>query len=137
MNQRKEENDRRNHFMINLHESMGPDRDRTRDPWICSQTRICSQTCYRLRYAARLKRIVSLRRLFKYPQLILCREECVNIISLHVSYSQTKNNEYAQEIPQSQTTDKPMAPQGRSIQPSQDTRKTNSAKQPALSSPSR
>ena len=26
---------------------MGPDRDRTRDPWICSQTR------YRLRYAAR------------------------------------------------------------------------------------
>ena len=28
--------------MINLHESIGPDRDRTRDPWICSQTRICS-----------------------------------------------------------------------------------------------
>ena len=24
--------------MINLHESMGPGRDRTRDPWICSQT---------------------------------------------------------------------------------------------------
>ena len=40
--------------MINLHESMGPDRDRTRDPWICSQTRICSKTRYRLRYAARL-----------------------------------------------------------------------------------
>ena len=40
--------------MINLHESMGPDRDRTRDPWICSQTGICSQTRYRLRYAARL-----------------------------------------------------------------------------------
>ena len=39
--------------MINLHESMGPGRDRTRDPWICSQTRICSQTHYRLRYAAR------------------------------------------------------------------------------------
>ena len=32
---------------------MGPGRDWTRDPWICSQTRICSQTCYRLRYAAR------------------------------------------------------------------------------------
>ena len=31
---------------------MGPDRDRTRDPWICSQIRICSQTRYRLRYAA-------------------------------------------------------------------------------------
>ena len=25
---------RRNYFMINLQESMGPDRDRTRDPWI-------------------------------------------------------------------------------------------------------
>ena len=32
MNQRKEENDRRNHFMINLHESMGPDRDRLATP---------------------------------------------------------------------------------------------------------
>ena len=49
----RKENDRRNHFMINLHESMGPGRDRTRDPWICSQTRICCQTRYRLRYAAR------------------------------------------------------------------------------------
>ena len=38
--------------MINLHESMGPGRDRTRDPWICSQTRICSQTLCQLRYAA-------------------------------------------------------------------------------------
>ena len=32
---------------------MVPGRDRTRDPWICSQTRICNQTRYRLRYAAR------------------------------------------------------------------------------------
>ena len=32
---------------------MGPGRDRTRDPWICSQTSICCQTRYRLRYAAR------------------------------------------------------------------------------------
>ena len=32
---------------------MGPGRDRTRDPWNCSQTRIGSQTRYRLRYAAR------------------------------------------------------------------------------------
>ena len=39
--------------MINPHESMGPGRDRTCDPWICSQTRICCQTRYRLRYAAR------------------------------------------------------------------------------------
>ena len=39
--------------MINIHESMGAGPDRTRDPWICSQTRICCQTRYRLRYAAR------------------------------------------------------------------------------------
>ena len=28
------------YFTINLHESMGPGLDRTRDPWICSQTRM-------------------------------------------------------------------------------------------------
>ena len=39
------------------------------------------------------------------------------------------NSEYDQEIPQSQTTDNPMAPQGRAAQPSRDTRKTNFAKQ--------
>ena len=39
--------------MINLHESMGPVRDWTHDPWICSQTPICFRTPYRLRYAAR------------------------------------------------------------------------------------
>ena len=48
-----EENDRGSYFMINLHESKGPGWDRTCNPWICSQTYICSQTCYRLRYAAR------------------------------------------------------------------------------------
>ena len=59
MIQGKEENGRRNYFMINLHESMGPGRDRTREPWICSQTRICCQTHYRLRYAARCRAHVS------------------------------------------------------------------------------
>ena len=49
----REENDRRNYFMINHHESMGPSQDRTRDPWICRETRICCQTRYRLRYVAR------------------------------------------------------------------------------------
>ena len=34
-------------------------------------------------------------------------------------------NEYDQEIPQSQTTDNPMAPRGRAAQPSRDTSKTN------------
>ena len=46
-------------------------------------------------------------------------------------------SEYDQEIPHSQTADNPMAPRGRAAQPSRDTRKTNKAKQPALSSPSR
>ena len=46
-------------------------------------------------------------------------------------------SEYDQEIPQSQTADNPVAPRGRAAQPSRDTRKTNLAKQPALSSPSR
>ena len=32
--------------MINLHQSMGPGRDQTPDPWICSQTR------YQLPYGA-------------------------------------------------------------------------------------
>ena len=42
-------------------------------------------------------------------------------------------SEYDQEIPQSQTADNPMTPRGRASQPSQDTRKTNQAKQPAFS----
>ena len=46
-------------------------------------------------------------------------------------------SEYDQEIPQSQTADNPVASRGRAAQPSRDTRKTNKAKQSALSSPSR
>ena len=46
-------------------------------------------------------------------------------------------SEYDQEIPQSQTAVNPLAPRGRAAQPSQATRKTNQAKQAALSSPSR
>ena len=49
---RREENDSRNYFMVKLHETIGPGRDRTPDPWICSKTCICSQTCYRLCYVA-------------------------------------------------------------------------------------
>ena len=48
-----------------------------------------------------------------------------------------QNSEYDKETPQSQIADKPVAPQGRSIQQSQDTRKINYAKLLALSSPSR
>ena len=46
-------------------------------------------------------------------------------------------NEYDQEIPQSQNEDYPVAPRGRAAQPPRDTRKTNQAKQSALSSPAR
>ena len=46
-------------------------------------------------------------------------------------------SEYDQEIPQSQTADIPVTPRGRAAKPSRDTRKTNKAKQSALSSPSR
>ena len=49
----------------------------------------------------------------------------------------TKKCKCDQKIPQSQTADKPMAPRGRPTRPSRDTRKTNQAKQPALSFPSR
>ena len=39
-------------------------------------------------------------------------------------------SEYDREIPQSQTADNSLAPRGRAAQPSQDTKKTNKAKQP-------
>ena len=55
---------------------------------------------------------------------------------LHIK-SAFKTSEYYPEIPQSQTADKPVASWGRATQQSRDTRKTNKAKQPALSSPSR
>ena len=58
--------------------------------------------------------------------------------ALVLSYVASKKvSEYDQEIPQSQTTDNPMAPRGRAAQPLRDTRKTNQAKQLALSSQSR
>ena len=47
-----------------------------------------------------------------------------------------KVSEYDQEILQLQSADKPVAPRGRATLQSRDTRKTNKAKQPALS-PSR
>ena len=46
-------------------------------------------------------------------------------------------SEYDLEIPQSQTADKPMLPQGNATQQPRDTIKIKQAKQPALSSPSR
>ena len=46
-------------------------------------------------------------------------------------------SEYDQEISQSQTADKPVAPRGRATKQPRYTRKTNKAKQQALSFPSR
>ena len=62
----------------------------------------------------------------------------MNIFSIENAYLCPEIvSEYDQEIPQSQTADNPVAPRGRAAQPSRDTRKTNQAKQAALSSPSR
>ena len=46
-------------------------------------------------------------------------------------------SEYHQEIPKTQTADKPSVLRGISTQQLRDTRKTNKEKQPALSFPSR
>ena len=62
----REENDHKNYFMINLYESMGPGLDITGNPWLCSQTRICRQTHYRLSYVA-----WSVHLLSKYHELSL------------------------------------------------------------------
>ena len=51
----------------------------------------------------------------------------VVIGALRVNIHSIKNSEYDQEIPQSQTADKPMVLWGRDTQQSQDTRKTNKA----------
>ena len=56
------------------------------------------------------------------------------VVGTVVNTSLYKNSKYDQEIPQSQTTDNPMAPRRRATRQSRDTRKT---KQPALSSPAR
>ena len=55
-----------------------------------------------------------------------------NKINQYQAYGTKIVNEYDQEIPQ--TEDNPVAPGGRATQSSRKTRKTNKAKQPALSS---
>ena len=59
-------------------------------------------------------------------------EQVVDILEPHISklkrfmhFQVKKVSEYDQKMPQSQTADEPMAPQGRARQQSQDTRKTN------------
>ena len=58
-------------------------------------------------------------------------------LKIDENHCRQKVSEYDQEIPQSQTAGNPVAPRGRAAQQSRDTIKTNLAKQPALSSPSR
>ena len=48
-----------------------------------------------------------------------------NYSLLFTSAALIKNSEYDQEIPQSQTADKPMASRGRATQQSRETMKTN------------
>ena len=55
-------------------------------------------------------------------RLLAVRFELRNV---YLHYRSKKAIEYDQEIPQSQTADKPMAPRGRATQPSRYTRKTN------------
>ena len=63
--------------------------------------------------------------------------KATSVVGTVVNTSLYKNSKYDQEIPQSQTTDNPMATQGRATQSSRDTRNTDWAKQPALFSPAR
>ena len=56
----RDENGQRNCFKINLHKSMEPGSDRMRHPWICSQTRICSETRYQLGYTAQCTRVLNI-----------------------------------------------------------------------------
>ena len=51
---------------------MGPGRDQTRDPWICSKTGICCQAHHRLRYAAQ-----------SYQQV----SHCFDIVLTHFLYN--------------------------------------------------
>ena len=51
--------------------------------------------------------------------------KATSVVGTVVNTSLYKNSKYDQEIPQSQTTDNPMAPQGRATQSQRDTRNTN------------
>ena len=62
---------------------------------------------------------------------------CCALLYVHSRIAILLMGEYDHVVPQSQTIHKPVAPQERAIQQTRDNRKTNKAKQPALSSPSR
>ena len=54
----------------------------------------------------------------------LCKPVLFNCVTMYMCHPKIVS-EYDQEIPQSQTADNPVAPRGRTTQPSRDTRKTN------------
>ena len=62
---------------------------------------------------------------------------CCALLYVHSRIAILLMGEYDHAVPQLQTVDKPVTPRERAIQQTRDTRKTNKAKQPALSSPSR
>ena len=70
---------------------------------------------------------------FKFSQFDMVTE----VFHTYKLYTSEIVREYDQEIPQSQIADNPMASRGTAAQPSRDTKKTNQAKQPALSTASR
>ena len=72
---RREENGRRNYFMINLRESMGPGPDQTRNPWICSQT--CYGLCYAARSCSLLRTSFSL--LYFFSSIYYAMESNINV----------------------------------------------------------
>ena len=90
--------------------------------WLCSSDRTSAEAKNRTRYT-------------RYFHLVqIQKHECFPLIKKFLILPSTKNSEYDQKIPQSRTADKPMASWWRATQQSWDTRKTNKAKQPALSS---
>ena len=72
----------------------------------------------------------NIRFFLQFEELISClghanvRAFHENPNRIHTELTFIKNSEYDQEIPQSQTADKPIAPRGRATQQSRDTRKT-------------
>ena len=80
---------------------MGPGRGGSHNPWICSQTHICCQTCYQLRYTARLNRFwvlktaVSLRRFFLVSTHNLffgLDKGSLTVLALYAYFSDSQNS---------------------------------------------
>ena len=101
---------------------------------LASADKAANNMCVRLKryYIHTLKQELSTAKTYEQYRL-----DATSIVDRHRCHMAAKIvSEYDQEIPQSQTADNPVAPRGKAAQPSQDTRKTNQAKQPAVSSPS-